>query len=94
MKTETTYITCDYENCGTVDAKEVRFSAYGGNYVIDLCQLHHDTLVELLRPFAENGRKVRPAPMSIRRDMPQATPAPEPTKRKRVRHKATDKAAE
>lgn len=88
MKKEITYVTCDLNDCHATDAKEVRFSAFGGDYAIDLCQLHHDTLVELLRPFAEHGRKAKRMAVSVRRDMPKATPAPEPTKRKNNRHKA------
>lgn len=93
MKKEIVTVTCDYEGCFAADATEVRFSAFGGDYAIDLCQLHHDTLVELMRPYAESGRRVKRVNLHVapkRKDMPPKELAAEPTKAKRNRHKAKE----
>lgn len=65
MKTEIVTMTCDYEGCEQIDAIDTRFSAFGGDYAIDLCHTHRSILIELVRPYAESGRKVKRANLHI-----------------------------
>jgi hypothetical protein len=87
MKVTTEYTTCDL--CQKVDSSTISFGIMGADYRIDLCETHMGELKTIFGVYVNAGHKVRPAPMSIRRDMPKPNPETEPTKRKR-RHKAKE----
>lgn len=88
VKSETIYVTCDM--CGAIEASELRFSTHGGNYAMDLCETDKALYESLIRPFVDKAHKVRPAPMSIRKDQPPKS-KDQPPKAKRIhRRKAVD----
>jgi hypothetical protein len=89
MKVTTEYVTCDL--CQEVDSSTISFGIMGADYRIDLCETHMGELKAIFGVYVTAGHKVRPAPMSIRRDMPKPKVETEPSKRK---HRKTKEKAE
>lgn len=90
MKSVQTYVTCD--ECGAIDAKELRFSTHGGNYAIDLCETHMTIYENLIRPYVEKAHKVVVAHHVVRKDEPKKSATERATDKRKAntarRHKA------